>query len=136
MYYASVNSSCVHLTGYCGTFARLFCSTGSELANFTWPWVQVFANTGTTSEPLARTWLIRARALLLVFEKFTRAYLFQIAREKSCDYALIIYTKNITTTTNFDSAHVFSSFNWLAETYYYLCQIQTFFRTTLSKSFS
>ena len=47
----------------------------------------------------------------VVFEKFTSAYLFQIAREKSCDYLLIIYTKNITTTTNFDSAHVFSSFN-------------------------
>ena len=46
----------------------------------------------------------------VVFEKFTRAYLFQIAREKSCDY-LIIYTKNITTTTNFDSARFFSSFN-------------------------
>ena len=27
----------------------------------------------------------RARILLL-FEKFTRAYLFQIAQEKSCDY--------------------------------------------------
>ena len=28
----------------------------------------------------------RARAILLVFEKFTRVYLFQIAQEKSCDY--------------------------------------------------
>ena len=45
------------------------------------------------------------------FEKFTIAYLFQIAREKSCDYLLIIYTKNISTTTNFDTARVFSSFN-------------------------
>ena len=35
----------------------------------------------------------------------------KIAREKSCDYLLIIYTKNITTTTNFDSARIFSSFN-------------------------
>ena len=35
----------------------------------------------------------RARALLFVFEKFTSAYLFQIAREKSCDYLLIIYMK-------------------------------------------
>ena len=26
------------------------------------------------------------RVILLVFEKFTRAYLFQIAQEKSCDY--------------------------------------------------
>ena len=29
---------------------------------------------------------LRARALLLVFEKFSRAYLLQIAREKSRDY--------------------------------------------------
>ena len=29
---------------------------------------------------------LRARPILLVFEKFTRAYLFQIAQEKSCDY--------------------------------------------------
>ena len=28
-----------------------------------------------------------------VFEKFTSAYLFQIAQEKSCDYLLIIYMK-------------------------------------------
>ena len=47
------------------------------------------------------------RVHFVVFEKFTSAYLFQIAREKSCDYLLIIYTKNITTTTNFDSARVF-----------------------------
>ena len=59
------------------------------------------------------------------FEKFTSAYLFQITWEKSCDYLLIICnTKNITKTTNFDSACIFSSFNWLAETDYYLCQIQ------------
>ena len=50
------------------------------------------------------------------FEKFTIAYLFQIAREKSCDYLLIIYTKNMSTATNFDTARVFSSINWLAET--------------------
>ena len=38
---------------------------------------------------------LRARAILLAFEKFTRAYqyLFQIAQEKSCDYLLIIYMK-------------------------------------------
>ena len=73
----------------------------------------------------------------VVFQKFTiSAYLLQIAREKSCDYLLIIYTKIITTTTTFDSARVFSSFNWLAETDNYLCQIQTFSRPTLSKSFS
>ncbi len=30
----------------------------------------------------------------VVFEKFTSAYLFQIARERSCDYLLIIYMKN------------------------------------------
>ena len=29
----------------------------------------------------------------VVFEKFTSAYLFQIAQEKSCDYLLIIYIK-------------------------------------------
>ena len=29
----------------------------------------------------------------MVFEKFTSAYLFQIAQEKSCDYLLIIYMK-------------------------------------------
>ena len=34
----------------------------------------------------ATSYALRALALLLVFEKFTRAYLFQIAREKSCDY--------------------------------------------------
>ena len=43
-----------------------------------------------------------------IFQK--KLLLVQIAREKSCDYLLIIYTKNITTTTNFDSARVFSSF--------------------------
>ena len=31
------------------------------------------------------------RVQSVVFEKFTSAYLFQIAREKSCDYLLIIY---------------------------------------------
>ena len=30
---------------------------------------------------------------VVVFEKFTSAYLFQIAQEKSCDYLLIIYMK-------------------------------------------
>ena len=29
----------------------------------------------------------------MVFEKFTSAYLFQIAREKSCDYLLMICMK-------------------------------------------
>ena len=29
-----------------------------------------------------------------VFDKFTSAYLFQIAQEKSCDYLMIIYMKN------------------------------------------
>ena len=28
-----------------------------------------------------------------IFEKFTSAYLFQIAREKSCDYLLILSMK-------------------------------------------
>jgi len=34
---------------------------------------------------------------LLVFEKFTNAYLFQIAREKSCDYLLIVYVQKFQT---------------------------------------
>ena len=66
------------------------------------------------------------RVHFLVVQNFTSVYLFQIAREKSCDYLLIIYTKNITATTNFDSARVFSSFNWLAETDYHLCQFKLF----------
>ena len=45
-------------------------------------------------------------AHFVVFEKFT-----QIAREKSYDYLLIIYMKNITSTTHFDSARVSISFN-------------------------
>ena len=51
------------------------------------------------------------RVHFVAFEKFKSAYLFQIAREKSCDYLLLIYMKNITTTTTFDSLCVFSSFN-------------------------
>ena len=53
----------------------------------------------------------------MVFEKNMSAYLFQTAREKSCDYLLIIYTKKITTTTNFDSARVLVySTDWLKQT--------------------
>ena len=53
----------------------------------------------------------------MVFEKFTSAYLFQTARQKSCDYLLIIYTKNITTTTDFDSARVLVYLtDWLKQT--------------------
>ena len=33
------------------------------------------------------------RVQFVVFEKFTSAYLFQIAQEKSCDYILTIYMK-------------------------------------------
>ena len=33
------------------------------------------------------------RVQIGVFEKFTSAYLFQIAQEKSCNYLLIIYIK-------------------------------------------
>ena len=33
------------------------------------------------------------RVQLVVFEKFSSAYLLQIAREKSCDYVVIIYMK-------------------------------------------
>ena len=55
------------------------------------------------------------RVHFVVFETFTSAYLFQIAREKSCDYLFI---------NNIDEKHykfwqgarAFSSFNWLAET--------------------
>ena len=52
------------------------------------------------------------RVHFVVFEKFTSAYLFQIARE------LIMHTENITTTTNFDNARVFSrhSTDWLKQT--------------------
>ena len=76
------------------------------------------------------------RVHFVVFEKFTSAYLFQIAREKSCDYLLIIYTKKITTTKKFLTGRAFSSFNRLAETdHYNVCQMQTFTRRTLSKSF-
>ena len=53
----------------------------------------------------------------VVFEKFTSAYLFQIAREKSCDYLLIIYTKNVTTTKNL-TGRAFSlvhSADWLKQ---------------------
>ena len=79
----------------------------------------------------------------VVFEKFTSAYLFQIAREKSCNSLLIICTKNITTITGAGGfshdaggfSHVVHSTD-MAETDYYLCQIQTFLRPTLSKSFS
>ena len=35
------------------------------------------------------------RVQFVVFEKFTRAYLFQIAREKSFDYLLIIYMQKL-----------------------------------------
>ena len=43
------------------------------------------------------------RVHFVVFETFTSAYLFQIEREKSYDYLLIVYTKN-KATINFDSA--------------------------------
>ena len=69
----------------------------------------------------------------VVFEKFTSAYLFQIAREKSCDYLLIIYTKSITTTTNFDSTRVFSSFNRLDSTDW-LKQTTTFVKFNFFKT--
>ena len=47
------------------------------------------------------------RVHFVVFEKFTSSYLFQIERENSCDYLLIIYTKKITTTKKFDGARFF-----------------------------
>ena len=74
----------------------------------------------------------------VVFEKFTSVYLFQIAGEKSCDYLLIVYKKNITTSKQILTvgAILVHSTDWLKQTTYYLCQIQTFSRPTLSKSFS
>ena len=38
-------------------------------------------------------------------KKFTSAYLFQIAREKSCDYILIIYMKNSRQLTSAEATH-------------------------------
>ena len=35
------------------------------------------------------------RVKFVIFEKFTCAYLFQIALEKSCDYLLIIFMKKL-----------------------------------------
>ena len=54
----------------------------------------------------------------MVFEKFTSAYLFQIAREKSCDYLLIIYTINITSNQQILTARVclVPSTDWLKQT--------------------
>ena len=42
----------------------------------------------------------------MIFEKFTIAYLFRIAREKSYDYLLIIYTINITSNEQILTARV------------------------------
>ena len=39
------------------------------------------------------------RVQLVVFENFTRAYLVQSAREKSCDYFLILYMNKISDST-------------------------------------
>ena len=50
------------------------------------------------------------RVHFVVFEKFTSAYLFLIAREKSCDYLLKIYMKKGTekeNQLNFDTARLF-----------------------------
>ena len=49
----------------------------------------------------------------VVFEKFTSPYLFQIAREKSCDYLIInsIQEKrNYNNIINFDSEHIIFQF--------------------------
>ena len=45
-----------------------------------------FSKTNKLHEPVGRVQFV-------VFEKFTSAYLFQIAQEKSFDYLLIIYMK-------------------------------------------
>ena len=42
-------------------------------------------------------WRHSENVLFVVFEKFTSAYLSQIAREKSCESLLIIYMKKSTT---------------------------------------
>ena len=54
----------------------------------------------------------------MIFEKFTSAYLFQIAQEKSCDYLLIIYTINITSNQQILTARVclVLSTDWLKQT--------------------
>ena len=46
-----------------------------------------------------------------------------------------IYEKNNCNKIFWQGAVFFSSFNWLAETDYNVCQMQTFTRPTLSKSF-
>ena len=58
----------------------------------------------------------------MVFEKFTSAYLFQIAREKSCNSLLIICTKNITTTTR---AGGFSNSNFFKTNAFKIIQLTT-----------
>ena len=47
-------------------------------------WKKIFKDYKKLHEPVGRVQFV-------VFEKFTSAYLFQIAREKSFDYLLIIY---------------------------------------------
>ena len=42
-----------------------------------------------------------------VFEKFTSAYLFQIAQEKSRDYLLIIYIKNFEMVKPTEETHMY-----------------------------
>ena len=46
---------------------------------------QIFLKTNKTVQAC------RASAICGLWKKLTSAYLFQIAREKSCDYVLIIY---------------------------------------------
>ena len=48
------------------------------------------------------------RVHFVVFEKFISAYLFQIAREKSFDYLLIMYTKK--------KLYIVHSTDWLEQT--------------------
>ena len=49
-----------------------------------------------------------ARARFVVFEKFTSADLSQIAREKSCDYLLIIHIQKLYTASGCQTKDVFS----------------------------
>ena len=51
---------------------------------------------------------LRARAIWLVFEKFTSADLSQIAREESCDYLLIIHIQKLYTASGCQTKDVFS----------------------------
>ena len=60
---------------------------------------------------LSRLWEVAASVLSRLWEVAS-----------SLSTSMLIFRRNV----SFTSARVFSSFNWLAETHLYLCQIQTF----------